>query len=80
LSSAEFLEEASADDNVDDDVDTDESDVTPNSARSLLHQGDAILLEFGVTSDSSVSTSSSTLSSAEFLEEASSDSWRKLAL
>ncbi|CAP80915.1 Pc12g12880, partial [Penicillium rubens Wisconsin 54-1255] len=36
----------SADDNVDDDVDTDESDVTPNSARSLLHQGDAILLDW----------------------------------
>ncbi|OQE95619.1 hypothetical protein PENNAL_c0002G04706 [Penicillium nalgiovense] len=37
---------SSTDGNVDDDVDTDESDVTPNSPRSLLHQGDAVLLDW----------------------------------
>ncbi|KAJ5499354.1 Peptidase C19 ubiquitin carboxyl-terminal hydrolase 2 [Penicillium expansum] len=36
----------SADDNLDEDVDTDESDSTPNSALSLVRQGDAILLDW----------------------------------
>ncbi|CAI7660280.1 unnamed protein product [Penicillium viridicatum] len=40
---------SSADDNLDDDVDTDESDPTPKSAPALVHQGDAILLDW--TSD-----------------------------
>ncbi|KAJ5384083.1 Peptidase C19 ubiquitin carboxyl-terminal hydrolase 2 [Penicillium concentricum] len=38
--------QSSADDNIDDDVDADESDLSTNSAPSLLHQGDAILLDW----------------------------------
>ncbi|KAJ5835413.1 Peptidase C19 ubiquitin carboxyl-terminal hydrolase 2 [Penicillium robsamsonii] len=38
--------QSSADENIDDDADADESDLTPNSAPSLLHQGDAILLDW----------------------------------
>ncbi|KAG0160963.1 hypothetical protein PDIDSM_8495 [Penicillium digitatum] len=37
---------SSAGDNLDDDVDTDESDSTPNSSLSLVRQGDAILLDW----------------------------------
>ncbi|KAF4760660.1 hypothetical protein HAV15_005894 [Penicillium sp. str.  len=37
---------SSADNNLDDDVDTDESDSTPKSAPALVRQGDAILLEW----------------------------------
>ncbi|KAI3229285.1 hypothetical protein DTO012A9_8635 [Penicillium roqueforti] len=43
---SDALSKSSADDNAEDDVDTDESDVTPNSALPLLHQGDAILLDW----------------------------------
>ncbi|KAJ5513702.1 Peptidase C19 ubiquitin carboxyl-terminal hydrolase 2 [Penicillium fimorum] len=38
--------QSSADENIDDDADADESELTSNSAPSLLHQGDAILLDW----------------------------------
>ncbi|CAI7655408.1 unnamed protein product [Penicillium glandicola] len=43
---SDALSKPSADENTDDYVDTDESDVTPNSTPSLLRQGDAILLDW----------------------------------